>query len=109
VADVVPYLKKIMAKFDDPVLQGQMAGFSKSIQLVFPDLNETYVLTVLNGKTVTIERKSLETPDLVITWNSDVFAGIEDKSVDPTTAFMSGKLKVKGAMDDLLKLQKFMV
>ena len=103
--DVLPYLEKLKGKFDDPSIQERMKGFDKSLQLVFPDLGETFVLTIQNGKTATLEKKSLETPDMAITWNSDVFTGIQDKTVNPTAAFMSGKLKVKGAMEDLLKLQ----
>jgi putative sterol carrier protein len=108
-ADVLPYLEKIRAKFDDPAIQEKMNGFSKSLQFVFPDLNESYVLTIKDGKTAVLEKKALEAPEIAITWSSDTFVGIQDKSVNPTTAFMSGKLKVKGPMEDLLKLQKFMM
>jgi len=108
-ADVLPYLEKIRSKFDDPVIQEKMNGFSKSLQFVFPDLNESYVLTIKDGKTAVLEKKALEAPEIAITWSSDIFVGIQDKSVNPTTAFMSGKLKVKGPMEDLLKLQKFMM
>lgn len=107
--DVLPYLQKIQAKFDDPLVQEKMAGFSKTLQFVFPDLNETYLMTIKDGKTVTLEKKGMETPDMAITWTSDVFAGIQDKTVNPTNAFMMGKLKVKGSMEDLMKLQKFMM
>lgn len=107
--DVLPYLEKIKGKFDDPIIQEKMSGFSKTLQFVFPDLNENYVLTIQDGKTAVLEKKSLENPDIAITWASDVFAGIQDKAVNPTTAFMSGKLKVKGNMEDLMKLQKFMM
>jgi putative sterol carrier protein len=107
--DVLPYLEKIKAKFDDPVLQEKMSGYTKSIQFVFPDLSETYVLSIKNGKDASLEKKALENSDISITWNSDVFAGIQDKTTNPTTAYMSGKLKVKGSMEDLMKLQKFMM
>jgi putative sterol carrier protein len=107
--DVLPYLEKIKGKFDDPLVQEKMTGFTKSLQFVFPDLSETYVLTIENGKTAVLEKKTLEAPDIAITWNSDVFTGIQDKTVNPTNAFMSGKLKIKGNMEDLMKLQKFMM
>jgi putative sterol carrier protein len=108
-ADVMPYLEKIRAKFDDPMVQEKMTGFTKSIQFVFPDLTKTYLMSIQNGKNATLEEKALEKPDIMITWSSEVFKGIQDKTVNPTTAFMSGKLKVKGSMDDLMKLQKFMM
>ncbi len=107
--EVMPYLEKIRAKFDDPVVQEKMTGFSKTIQFVFPDLTKTYLLDIKEGKQATLEEKALEKPDITLTWPSDVFTGIQDKTVNPTTAFMSGKLKVKGNMEDLMKLQKFMM
>lgn len=107
--DVFPYLQKIQAKFDDPIVQEKMTGFSKTLQFVFPDINETYVLTIKDGKNAQLEKKSMDSPDMAITWASDVFTGIQDKTVNPTNAFMMGKLKVKGSMEDLMKLQKFMM
>lgn len=108
-SDVLPYLQKIQAKFDDPIVQEKMAGFTRTLQFVFPDLSETYVLSIKDGKTAELEKKALENPDMAITWASDVFTGIQDKTVNPTNAFMMGKLKVKGSMEDLMKLQKFMM
>jgi putative sterol carrier protein len=109
VTDVLPLLEKIKGRLDDPTVQAKLLGFSKSLQLVFPDLNETYVLNIVNGKSAVLEKKSVDAPDIAITWNSDVFTGIQNKTVDPTAAFMSGKLKVKGSMEDLLRLQTFMI
>jgi putative sterol carrier protein len=109
VADPVPYLEAIRAKFDDPVTQEKMSGFSKTIQFNFTDSNESYVLTVKDGKTAAVEKKSLPDANILITWSTDTFAGIQDKKVNPMTSYMTGKLKVKGPMEDLLKLQKFMM
>lgn len=105
----MPYLEKIRAKFDDPITQEKMKGFTKTLQFVFTDLGKTYVMSIQDGRTATLEENKLEKPDVQITWSSDTFTGIQDKTVNATTAFMSGKLKVKGAMDDLMKLQKIMM
>ncbi len=108
-ADVMPYLEKIRSKFDDPAIQEKMPGFTKTIQFVFTDTGKTYVMSIQDGKTALLEEKKLEKPDIQITWASDTFTGIQDKTVNATTAFMSGKLKVKGSMDDMMKLQKVMM
>lgn len=108
-ADVVPDLEKIRAKFDDPMTQEKMKGFTKTMQFVFTDLGKTYLMSINDGKTAVLEEKKLEKPDIQITWSSDTFTGIQAKTVNATTAFMTGKLKVKGAMDDLMKLQKILM
>jgi putative sterol carrier protein len=45
-------------------------------------------------------------PDVTITTSSDVFDEIVAGKQNPTTAYMTGKLKIKGDMGAALKLQK---
>lgn len=45
-------------------------------------------------------------PDVTITTSSEVFADIVAGQQNPTTAYMTGKLKIKGDMGAALKLQK---
>ena len=44
--------------------------------------------------------------DATITTSSDVFAQIVAGEQNPTTAYMTGKLKIKGDMGAAMKLQK---
>lgn len=44
--------------------------------------------------------------DVTITTSSDTFAEIVAGQQNPTTAYMTGKLKVKGDMGQAMKLQK---
>jgi putative sterol carrier protein len=44
--------------------------------------------------------------DVTITTSSDTFADIVAGEQNPTTAYMTGKLKIKGDMGAALKLQK---
>jgi putative sterol carrier protein len=44
--------------------------------------------------------------DVTITTSSDTFAEIVAGQQNPTTAYMTGKLKIKGDMGAALKLQK---
>jgi len=108
-ADVMPYLEQIRAKFDDPMLQEKMKGFTKSLQFVFTDTGKTYLMNIMDGKNATLKEEKLEKPDIQVTWSSDTFVGIQEKKVNATTAFMTGKVKIKGSMDDLMKLQKVMM
>jgi putative sterol carrier protein len=108
-ANVVPYLEKIRDKFNDPAIQQKFVGFSRTMLFDFTDLKETYVLTITDGKSAVLEKKTIPNPNISMIWTSDTFVGIQDKTVNATSAYMSGKMKVKGNMQDLMKLQSIMM
>jgi len=78
------------------------------MQFTFTDLNTSYVMDVVNGQAQSLKEVSIEKPDIMVTIKSDVLLSILDKKMNPVTSYMTGKIKVKGAMSDLLKLQKIM-
>ena len=107
--DIKPYLQKMVDRFADPGVQAALKGFNKSLQFKFTDTKEDWVLRSVNGTSATLSQETLEKPDIVVTISTDILAGIMDKKVNGTTAYMTRKLQVKGAMEDLMKLQKIMM
>ena len=107
-ADILPYLQRIQDRFSEPSLQASFQDFTKTLLFDFPDTKQSYVLTVVNGN-ATIGEKSIANPDIKVTSNTDVLAGIMDKKVNPITAYMTRKIKVQGAQEDLMRLQKLML
>jgi putative sterol carrier protein len=107
-ANILPYLERIQARFFEPSLQASFQDFTKTLLFDFPDTKQTYVLSVVNG-IATIEEKNIANPDIKVTTNTDVLAGIMDKKVNPITAYMTRKIKAQGAQEDLMRLQKLML
>jgi putative sterol carrier protein len=107
-ADILPYLQRIQDRFSEPSLQASFQDFTKTLLFDFPDTKQSYVLTVVNGN-ATIEEKSIANPDIKVTSNTDVLAGIMDKKVNPISAYMTRKIKAQGAQEDLMRLQKLML
>jgi len=101
-------LKRVMAKFDDPELKKEFERFYKSVQFVYPDINISYVMEVAGGEVKELKEGTVERPNVVVTLDSDTFLGILDREIDAISAFSAGKIKFKGAMTDLLKLQKLL-
>jgi len=101
-------LEEIRRKFEDPSVKEKFKGFKRDIQFKFPDLNAQYVLSISEDATATLKEGFLEKPHVTVETDSATFLGIRSKTISATQAYMSGRLKVKGSMPDLLKLQKLM-
>jgi putative sterol carrier protein len=108
-ADIKPYLQKMVDRFANPAVQASLKGFTKNLQFKFTDTKEDWLIKAVNGNSATLTQESLEKPDILVTMTSDVLAGIMDKKINGTTAYMQRKIQVKGAMEDLMKLQKIMM
>lgn len=101
-------LEKVAAKFEDPELKEEFKKFYKCVQFVYPDINLSYVLEVAGGEVKELKEGTVGRPDVVVTLDSDTFLGIVDREIDALSAYSAGKIKFKGAMTDLLKLQKLL-
>jgi len=105
--DIRPYLERVRERFSDPKLEESFKTFSKTLLFEFPDSQQAFVLNVIGGQ-ATLEERVVENPDVKVTANTDVLAGVMDRKVNPVTAYMTRKIKVQGAQEDLMKLQKLL-
>ena len=108
-ADVKPYFQKMLERFANPSVQASLKGFTKTLQFKFTDISENWLIKTIDGKEAALTQEMVEKPDILVTMTSDILAGIMDKKINPTSAFMQRKIQVKGAMEDLMKLQKIMM
>jgi putative sterol carrier protein len=108
-ADIQPYLQKMVERFANPAVQASLKGFTKTLQFKFTDTKEDWLIKAVDGKDATLTQEALEKPDVLVTMTTDILAGIMDKKINGTTAYMTRKIQVKGAMEDLMKLQKIML
>ena len=107
-ADIVPYLERIRARFDQSETRSAFQGFVRIIQFMFPDLQRNFALSIAQDGNATLSEETVPQPDIKVTTSSDILAGILDRTVNPELAFITRKLKVSGSMEDLLKLQKLL-
>lgn len=107
--DIQPYLQKMVDRFANPGVQAALKGFTKTLQFKFTDTNESWLIRALDGKEATLAQEAVEKPDILVTVATDILAGVMDKKINGTTAYMQRKIQVKGAMEDLMKLQKLML
>jgi putative sterol carrier protein len=93
---------------DNPKFKERFADFNRTLQFHFTDDEDATCHIVFESGTATLKDGVANGPELVITTTTEAIMGIMDGSLSPTRAFMSGKIKAKGAMKDLLKLQALM-
>ena len=68
------------------------------------DRGGQYVVKIGDGKCEVTEGTSDDASSTIIA-TDETWIGVYDGSVNPMSAFMTGKLKVKGNMGDVMKLQ----
>lgn len=99
-------IKKMVSKLDDPANQERFKDFDRTLQFDFTDTNNYYL--IFKDAKCEIKEGEIEDPSFTIITNSDVIIDIMDGELSPTKAFMGGKIKAKGPMRDMLKMQILM-
>jgi putative sterol carrier protein len=106
--DVMSSLAKMVSKMDDPKFQSKFADYNKTLQFIFTDNDEATCYIVFEGGSATINDGVAEGAELEITTTTESIMAIMAGTLSPTRAFMGGKIKAKGPMNDLIKLQVLM-
>lgn len=108
-AEIQPYLQKMVAGFANPDIQTALKGFTKTLQFEFKDTGEKWLIKVDDGSKATLTQETLEKPDMTVVTTTDTLAGIMDKKINANTAYMQRKIQIKGSLEDLFRLQKLML
>jgi putative sterol carrier protein len=100
-------LQGIAARFKEPALQERFKSFKRDVIINFTDLNASYLFKVHEA---TVSRTDLKADkqQVEVTTDGATFLGILNRSIDGFSAFLDGRLKVRGPISDLLKLQELL-
>jgi putative sterol carrier protein len=98
----------IKQKFGDPKLKIRFENYTKNMQFTFTDLDKSYLMRVINGEVESLKEESIDSPDIHVIIESGILIDILNKKMNPMKAYTTGKLKAKGKLTDLLKLQKLL-
>ncbi len=104
--ELVEGLKKMVSKLDDPDMAERFEGFDKVLQFDFTDTDNYYL--IFKDSKCEIKEGNIDEPNITIITQSQIIIDIMNGELSPTKAFMGGKLKAKGPMNDMLKLQMLM-
>jgi putative sterol carrier protein len=107
-ANVESILESIRNKFSNPDVQEKFKDVVKQVQFEFTDVKEQYFISIDRGS-AGIVKGSTDKPDVLVSTTSDILEGIMNRKINPVVAYSTRKIKVKGSMEDLLRLQKLML
>ena len=96
-------VQEFFGGLESNVDENKTAGMNNSYLFDIEDTGQ-WVVNVADGK-VSV-REGAGEADTTITATEENFLAISRGELNPTTAYMTGKLKIKGDMGAALKLQK---
>ena len=102
-------IARMTQKFSEPSVQESLKGFTKTVQFSLTDVKEDYLLAFEDGK---LSRAEKATPggiaDITVIASNELMDEILDKKANAVVSYMSGKIKIKGDLNDLMRLQKLL-
>lgn len=102
--EIVGGLRAKMENVDPAKMKGVNAVYQFDLS---GDNGGVFNVKVADGSAV-LEEAAHDTPNITITMSADDFAAMLDGKLNATSAFMAGKLKVKGDMSLAMKLQSLL-
>jgi putative sterol carrier protein len=106
--DVLQHLETVRKKFENPDTKAKFVGFDRILEFRFTDLELSFHTRVHDQIMEPFTEGSVENPNLLVITDSGTLIGILEGNFSPLDAYSIGKLKAKGSMTDLLKLQVLM-
>lgn len=102
--ELIGNLSTKMASVDPDKIKGMTAIYQFDLS---GDDGGVFHVKVADGATELVEGAS-DSANITITMSADDFASLLDGKLNATSAFMAGKLKVKGDMSLAMKLQSLL-
>ena len=104
-----PMLEDLIVRFNrrmenDEQLQNELDGMRKSVQL---DLDsEQYHFMLENRSIDCLCEGKIENPDITLISDPETLQGIIEGKIKPIKAFALRKVRIKGQIEDMLRLRK---
>lgn len=97
-------IAELISKMTGNITSDKIKGIDTTIRLnLLGDQGGTWNLVIKDGE-CTVNQDSLVVPKLILESTAQDFMGIIKGSLDPVSAFMTGKLKFTGDLSSALKL-----
>lgn len=103
---MAPTIDEIMMRLPQVFDAERAKGFSTKVQFDFTsDGGKKYVVSIANGQCTAVEGETAN-PDATLITSQSTYQAVAEGRLNVATAFMTGKLKVKGNMQALMRFQQ---
>jgi len=103
--EMLNLLGSIRRKFEDPDVKAKFSGFDRTLEFRFTDIDVSLHTRIHDQTMDPFTEGPLVKPNILVTCDSGTLKGILEGTLSALEAYSVGRLKVKGSMTDLLKLQ----
>ena len=105
--ELLAALEKARARMLDAQGEPKIAGWNRTIQYYFSDLDTYWSMRVVDGRPEPPVEQEADDPDVRLTMSAATFIGLMAGTVNGMAAFATGKIKIKAAMADMGQLGVF--
>lgn len=104
-------LEGLIAKFNakvaaDPELQEEMGDLRKTVLIDLKD-GTKFHFTLQDLRIASLVDGGVERPDITILTDAETLRALIFREMGPFKAYATGKLKLKGSFEDLVRFRKF--
>ena len=105
---ILGMLQTLGERLEDPKIQRRFKEYNKTLLFIFPDIDAKMYMKIGDAELIEVAEGETDA-ELQVTMDTTVFFAIIEKTESPMAAYSAGKLKTKGEVPDLLKLQKLLL
>ena len=104
--EVMETLEKQKDKYTHESVARHFKDWNKKLQYHFTDIDEYYVIELINGEPQPLVKEKLDDPDIMYSMSTDVFLKLNRGEISGFKAYQRKELKIKATMQETMKLQK---
>ncbi len=91
---------------EDAKLRGELQGIEKTVLLDLKD-GTKYHFVLRDTRIDGLRDGPIENPDITIFADAATIRGLISRELGPMKAYATGRLRIKGELEDLLRFRKF--
>jgi len=100
-------IRKFNAKVaSDPALRAELVGLRKTVLIELKE-GTKYHFTLADQKVAGLIDGGVDPADITIVTDAETLRGLILREIGPFKAYATGKIKLKGTLEDLARFRKF--